>query len=162
VEDGVSPYTLQDRASDASTWTTVQDNQSLSHGVSGKPHGTYEYRVCAILASSCAYSDPAGIRVGTVAAVSIAPDDPVTGEYTVSWTSVSGATEYRLEERKSAASWSVVQTGAGTSKAFTGKSAGTYQYRVRACLGAGCDVPYSLTASRVVLAGPSITAPATS
>src|SRR5690606_31572334 len=102
---GVSAYRLQERASDASTWTTVQDNQSLSHGVSGKPHGTYEYRVCAILASSCAYSDPAGIRVGTVAAVSIAPDDPVTGEYTVSWTSVSGATEYRLEERKSSASW---------------------------------------------------------
>ncbi len=40
--------------------------------------------------------------------------------YTISWTSVSGATSYQLEQRLNSGSWTTVHNGAGTSKAFSG------------------------------------------
>jgi hypothetical protein len=63
------------------------------------------------------------------------------GSYTVSWSSVSGATSYTLEEDTSSSfgSPTVVHSGAGTSKDVSGKSDGTYYYRVKACNAEGCS-----------------------
>ena len=63
------------------------------------------------------------------------------GNYTVSWSSVSGATNYTLEEDTSSSfsSPTVVYSGASTSKYITGKSNGTYYYRVKACNACGCS-----------------------
>ena len=71
-------------------------------------------------------------------------NDPGTtdtdGSYTVSWSSVSGATNYTLEEDTSGSfgSPTVVYSGSGTSKYITGRSDGTYYYRVKACNACGC------------------------
>jgi hypothetical protein len=56
------------------------------------------------------------------------------GNYTVSWSAVSGATSYTLEEDDNAAfsSPATVYSGSGTSKSITGKGMGTYYYRVKA------------------------------
>ena len=62
-----------------------------------------------------------------------------SGSYTVSWTASSGATGYELQEAASGGAWTTVYTGTGTSQAFSGKAAGNYGYRVRACLNAGCS-----------------------
>ena len=53
----------------------------------------------------------------------------------VSGSSVSGATGYTLEEDTSGSfgSPTVVYSGSGTSKYITGRSDGTYYYRVKAC-----------------------------
>ena len=72
-------------------------------------------------------------------------NDPGTtdtdGSYTVSWSSVIGATSYTLEEDTSGSfgSPTVVYSGSGTSKYITGRSDGTYYYRVNACNACGCS-----------------------
>lgn len=59
------------------------------------------------------------------------------GNYTVAWSAVAGASAYVLEESANAAfsSPSVVYNGPNTSQGITGKSAGTYYYRVRSVVG---------------------------
>jgi len=54
--------------------------------------------------------------------------------YTVNWSSVSGATEYILEEddNTSFTSPTTVYSGASTSRTITGRDVGTYYYRVQA------------------------------
>ena len=72
-------------------------------------------------------------------------NDPGTtdtdGSYTVSWSGVSGATSYTLEEDTSGSfgSPTVIYSGSGTSKYITGRSDGTYYYRVKACNACGCS-----------------------
>ena len=63
------------------------------------------------------------------------------GDYTVSWSSVSGATSYELQEDDNSAfpSPTTVYQGSGTSKSISGRSPKTYYYRVRACNAAGCS-----------------------
>ncbi|KAF5414572.1 MAG: hypothetical protein C5S48_08330 [Candidatus Methanogaster sp.] len=71
-------------------------------------------------------------------------NDPGTtdtdGSYMVRWSSVSGATNYTLEEDTSGSFGSpdVVYSGSGTSTKITGRSDGTYYYRVNACNACGC------------------------
>ena len=61
------------------------------------------------------------------------PSTDSNGRYRVSWTSVSGATSYRLEEKSGSGSFSNIYTGSSTSRNITGKADGTYSYKVRAC-----------------------------
>ncbi|MGY3040972.1 hypothetical protein ACVWWQ_002603 [Rhodanobacter sp. TND4EL1] len=83
----------------------------------------------------------------------------------MSWSSVSGATSYALQEQVGAGSWVTVQSGGAASWAASGKGNGIYGYRVRACGVAGCSA-WSATGSITVLLPPatpaSITVPATS
>jgi parallel beta-helix repeat protein len=72
-------------------------------------------------------------------------NDPGTsdndGNYVVSWSSVTSATNYTLEEDTSS-SFSrptEVYSGLETSKEITGKSDGTYYYRVKACNECECS-----------------------
>jgi hypothetical protein len=62
-----------------------------------------------------------------------------TGAYTISWSGVTGADSYRLEERLGAGSWSEIHNAAATSKPVSGKTPGSWEYRVRACNAAGCS-----------------------
>ena len=62
--------------------------------------------------------------------------------YDMSWSEVIGATTYRLEERFNSGSWLEVHNGTARIKSFPGRGQGNYDYRVRACNGAGCG-PYS-------------------
>jgi hypothetical protein len=66
------------------------------------------------------------------------------GNYTVSWSSVTRATGYVLQEDDNASftSPSTAYSGANTSKTITGKSAGTYYYRVQATNSSG-NSPWS-------------------
>jgi sugar lactone lactonase YvrE len=56
------------------------------------------------------------------------------GNYTVSWSAVTGATSYTLQEDDNSAFSSpvTVYSGPNTSKSITGRVPGTYYYRVRA------------------------------
>ncbi|KGQ18732.1 RHS-repeat-containing protein [Lysobacter dokdonensis DS-58] len=83
-----------------------------------------------------------------------APAQSTTGAYTVYWASTVRATFYRLEERTSAGAWTLVHDAAATSRAVTGKTAGTYRYRVAACNESGCG-PWSPEANVVDIDPPS-------
>ncbi|MDG6348789.1 hypothetical protein QAA18_08585, partial [Luteimonas sp. 8-5] len=65
------------------------------------------------------------------------PTSSTTGSYTASWTSATGATHYELSEKVGTGSWSVIQDTSATSRAISGKTDGSYSYRVRACAGTG-------------------------
>ncbi|MFA6231187.1 MAG: hypothetical protein WC617_13590 [Rhodanobacter sp.] len=78
-----------------------------------------------------------------------APSLSSNGSYTVSWTSVSGATSYLLQEQISGGSWTTIQGGGSTSMALSGKSSATYAYRVQGCNSSGCG-PWSNAGSVIV------------
>jgi hypothetical protein len=74
--------------------------------------------------------------------VTVLPEAPVlsaidnpskSSSYTVSWSAVSGAQSYQLEEATSAdfANATVIYSGTGLTHQVSGKSTGTYYYRVR-------------------------------
>lgn len=68
-----------------------------------------------------------------------ASSNPNDGSYTLSWGSVTGASSYTLQESANGGSWVTVYTGAGTSKALSGKAGGSYVYHVRGCAGSTCS-----------------------
>lgn len=93
------------------------------------------------------------------------PASSTTGSYTVSWSGVGGATSYTLQEQANGGGWSAVYTGSATSKAFTGKTNGTYGYRLQACNAGGCGNWGAVASVSVLLPPPepaSLTIPATS
>ncbi|HTV84874.1 MAG TPA: hypothetical protein VME63_05690 [Dyella sp.] len=65
--------------------------------------------------------------------------NPNGGSFTVSWGGVSQATSYTLQQLTVASgTWTTVYSGASLSTAISGLAAGTYQYRVQACVNSGC------------------------
>ena len=74
------------------------------------------------------------VATGALAAISISPS-PSTGSYTVTWTASVAQFDTRLHERVGSGAWSVVGTYAPSvnSKAFSGKTAGTYSYKTEQC-----------------------------
>src|SRR3546814_12333908 len=61
------------------------------------------------------------------------PTGSSTGNYTISWSTVSGATRYRLDEKVETGSWSQILEGSATDLEFYARAPGSYSYRVRAC-----------------------------
>ncbi|WP_081700034.1 hypothetical protein [Rhodanobacter sp. OR87] len=94
-----------------------------------------------------------------------APASNTTGGYAVGWSAVTGATSYTLQEQINGGSWTTIQSSAATSWTASGKSNGTYGYRVQGCNTSGCGA-WSSTANTTVLLPPptpaSISVPATS
>ena len=84
-----------------------------------------------------------------------------TGSYTVSWSAVTGATSYTLQEQINGGAWNSVQSNASTSWGASNKSVGSYSYRVQACNGSGCSA-WSVAATINVVPPPPSSAPALS
>ncbi|MCC5865083.1 MAG: fibronectin type III domain-containing protein, partial [Wenzhouxiangella sp.] len=78
---------------------------------------------------------PAPDRPGSISY----PSSSSTGNFTVSWGSVSGATRYELQRSaNSGSTWSQIFNGNATSQNQS-LSNGTYRFRVRACNSTGCS-----------------------
>ena len=60
-----------------------------------------------------------------------------SGTFSVSWTGITGATGYELQERLDVGAWQTVAGVSGTNKDFTGKAPGTWCYQVSASNNAG-------------------------
>ena len=95
--------------------------------------------------------DSDGVTVKPSAPTLTVPKTDMDGSYAASWTSVSGATSYELEEKTGSGSFANIYSGSGTSRNVTGKADGTYSYRVRACGGTCGD--WSATATVSVARG---------
>jgi len=135
-------YLLQERKGSGS-WSRAYSGGSRSTSVSGKADGTYRYRVQACTVGGCGpWSSTKKIKVArppsSAPSLSV-PSSNHSGSYTVTWGSVSRATRYILEERKGSGSWSEVYDGSGRSKKRSGRTDGSYSYRVRACSAGGCS-----------------------
>jgi YD repeat-containing protein len=166
VSPSVAKYQLQERVN-AGSWATIQDSAGTNQAMSGKPAGTYEYQVRACTDTGCGVFS--AIKSTTVllppssAPVVTTPASNATGSYSVSWTTVSGAESYELQEQLNGGVWATIANAAATSKSITGKSNATYGYHVRACNSSGCG-PYSQAVNTVVTlspvpATPSMTSP---
>jgi YD repeat-containing protein len=74
----------------------------------------------------------------------------VNTAYTLSWTSVPGATTYLLEEQVNGAAWNQVSNLNQLSQATQHTSAASYGYRVSACNTGGCGLASNLVAVSVL------------
>ena len=131
-------YRLEEKTGSGS-WVQIYSGGGLGAARSGNNPGTYYYRARACNTESVCGGWSA-TRTVTVASAPLAPTSltsPATdydGNYTMSWNSTATATSYRLEEQIGASTaWAQVYIGSALSKTITGKSVGTYKYRVRGC-----------------------------
>lgn len=92
-----------------------------------------------------------------------APSQSTSGSYTATWSATPRATWYRLEESTNGGAWTVIHDQPATSKAVSGKAAGTYRYRVAACNEIGCGPTSGEVSVREIdppTGAPSLSAPA--
>ncbi|WP_336807971.1 hypothetical protein [Fulvimonas yonginensis] len=160
-------YTLQEQIN-GGAWTTIQTGSATSRAVSGKGNGTYGYRAQGCNSIGCGPWSATSVTVVTyppASAPTISAPASSTGSYTVSWTTVSTATSYTLQEQVNGGTWATIQAGSATSRALSGKTDATYGYRVQACNVGGCG-PWSATVATVVAlpptSAPTVSVPASS
>jgi hypothetical protein len=118
----------------------VYTGASTQFGVTGKPNGVYYYRVRATNAAGVSgWTNGANGCTVTLAAPTppsslTVPAGSSTGNYGLSWTSVMGSPSYELIESTDSGFTNpvCVYLGPGISFQVTGRTDGTYWYRVRA------------------------------
>jgi YD repeat-containing protein len=123
----------------------VYTGTGTSHALSGKTNGSYYYRVRACNGSACsgyrtgANPTVVSIPVPAAPATITGPSMNLTGNYSISWATSTGATRYELWESINGSAFSKVHDGAATSKSFSSKPNGEYQYKAKACNATGCS-----------------------
>ena len=139
-------YTLQERTGTGS-WATLQDTSATSRSVSGKGSNTYGYRIRACNNIGCtAYSAEKRIDVALTPGMPSSINAPTLqgGGFSVSWGIGSGSiTQYELEQRFNSDDYTNIYTGTARARWISVTSAGSYDYRVRACKTVGGNVSCS-------------------
>lgn len=174
VSGTVTHYQLQEATDGGFTVpTVVYSGASLSSSLTGKNNGTYYYRVRACNGTVCsAYTTGTNGVVVIIPLPSMPSNITVpatsTGTHAVSWGAATGTvTHYELQEAidSSFTAPTLGYLGPSLSGPITGKTSGTYYYRVRACNNTGCSNYITGSNGVVVIAPPgmpsSITVPAT-
>lgn len=161
--------TLQEKFNGGS-YTTAYYGTGTSKSFSGKPSGTYTYRMKFVFCySTCTtlYSEPQSIVVAVTPPVPSAitgPSSDNDGAFSLSWGTSTGATSYELQRRLSGGSWATVQNTSSTSSNQSGLTDGVYEFRVRACVGSSCSnwtATKTVTVSIPPPAPTGLTSPAT-
>ncbi len=123
-------------------WSSVYSGSARSWSANGKSAGSTRYRVRGCSAVGCGGGGSTVTeRVVAPANGSIAglsPNPSYSGHYTVSWAAIGRATSYRLQQSVNGGAWSSVYSGSARSWSASGKSVGSYHYRVRGCSTVGC------------------------
>jgi YD repeat-containing protein len=167
---GALAYNLQKEVN-GGAWALVLNTGSTSWSAASQPSGTYGYRVQACDSAGCGPWSATGTTTvsiptapATAPALSV-PASSTTGSYTVSWSSVSGAGSYTLQQLVNGGGWTVVSASAATSWNASGEASGSYSYQVQACNAVGCGPWSGVGTDTVTLppipATPSLTTPAT-
>lgn len=150
-------YTLQ-QSLNGGGWSTVYSGGATSTTLGAGATGSYTYQVQACNGGGCSGwkgSSAVAVTIPPASAPTLTvPGNSTTGSYTVSWTGVSGATSYTLQEQVNGGGWTTLQSNSATSIGISGKGNGTYGYHVQACNVGGCG-PWSSTASATVLHVPT-------
>ncbi|QSX39192.1 hypothetical protein JYB85_17940 [Shewanella sedimentimangrovi] len=106
-------------------------------GLSNRTQAGYYYRINACNSSACsAYSgnlllgsEPAPAVPGSITV----PASSSAGQFNVTWSTVSGATRYELQQRFNGGAWTAKYSGSAANFSVSGLMSGSYQYQVRAC-----------------------------
>jgi len=122
-------------------WSQRYSGAALSKAESGITAGAYSYRVSACVNGTTCSAPSASINVTEdaaplpVSSMSASPNPSTDGNYTVVWTAPIGANFYYLDEQLNGGTWNSAAPASQTltSATFTGRGAGTYGYRIRAC-----------------------------
>ena len=137
--------------------------------MSGKTGGMYGYRGRACRGTTCSgWGATGSVSVQAIPSGAPALSAPTlsnNGSYTVSWTSVSGASSYKLEESVNGGAWILIQNSSALALAMTSKANGTYSYRATGCNAAGCGGLSAAINVRVQYppaSAPSLSTPGTS
>jgi YD repeat-containing protein len=142
-------YNLQHRLG-AGGWSAAYSGSGTSTTVTEGSTGSYTYQVQACNTGGCSGWTGSGAVAVTIPPASTpslsAPSSSSADSYTVSWSGVSGATSYTLQEQFNGGGWSTVQANGNTSWGASGKGNGSYGYRVQACNAGGCG-PWSGTSN---------------
>lgn len=156
---GTKSFDVQERL-DGGSWVVLASETTATTVDRPGNAGSYEYRVSAKnIYGTRGWGLSSTVLVGSPPVPNLTtPTDSNTGTYVVSWTAVSGAISYVLQEKVGGNDWAVVQTTDKTALTITGKSNGEYGYRVQACNSAGCS-EFSVSHTTTVLLPPN--APAT-
>jgi hypothetical protein len=131
TSNGATHYELIERIGSGG-WSVIQDTSATAMSLSGKANGTYGYQVRACAGpgtGNCSgYSATSTITVTLppAAPTLTVPSTSITGSYSASWSTSSGATHYELSEQVGAGSWSVIQDTSATSMSFSVKHDGIY------------------------------------
>ena len=154
---GATSYELHEQLNSGS-WSSVYTGSGRSQSRTGRSSGTWCYRVRA--SNSSGSSNRSSTRCTTVrpptsTLYSISNSDG-DGNYSVSWSSSSGATSYELHEQLNSGSWSSVYTGPSRNQSLTGRSPGTWCYRVRASNSSGSSNRSSSRCTTVDIPPPTL------
>jgi len=158
VVSGATSYVLQEEVN-GDSWVTATDTGSTSWNASSQPNGSYGYRVQACNATGCGPFSSTGTTTVSIptaptsAPALTVPASSATGSYAVSWTGVSGAASYNLQQRINSGGWTTVQSAAATGWNASGEASGSYAYQVQACNAVGCG-PWSITGTTTVTLPP--------
>ena len=160
---GASKYKLQARKGTTSSWTTTDMGTGLSKSYTGLTHGTYQYQVAACASDTLCSAYSVKLTVWVPPAVPAKPTvshGTAMGNYTVDWLASTGATRYKLDTRAgTSGAWTTTDMGAALTQSYTGQPGGTYQYRVKACIGQVNCSAYSATLTVTVAPDPPAEAP---
>lgn len=161
-------YEFEERVG-TGAWALIQGTAAVSRAFSGKAANSYGYRVRGCSAVACGnWSAEATVMVELAPATAPSLSVPTTGlngGYTVSWGSVAAASSYTLQQSFNGGGWTDAFTGAAFSKVFSGQSAGSYSYTVKACNPAGCGPASSVGPMSVInppTSAPALSVPASS
>jgi RHS repeat-associated protein len=138
-------FEIQEHAGD-SVWASVGNLLTQrTWSTTGKPNGTYSYRVRACLTKSQMCGDWSAVGsvevnreiIPPTPTLSATPNPSTTGDFTVSWTASAGS-NYELQ-RQNGSNWTRIYLGSTPSQVFGNQSNGTSVYRVQACVGSVCS-----------------------
>ncbi|UGB47239.1 hypothetical protein LQ772_08140 [Frateuria edaphi] len=120
----------------------IYDGPNTSASIMVLDEGMVQFHVKACSNYGCSpwspYTTHGGSAPTSAPTISV-PTSSSTGSYTVSWTAVSAASSYKLQEQvNGSTTWTSITNTTGTSFALSGKANGTYGYRVMACNANGC------------------------
>lgn len=139
----VTAYELYEATNASFTGATVAySGTGTSVNLTGRTKATYYYRVRACNVGACSGyqtgANPISVTAtpGAPASISFTPSTSTNGAYTVDWGISSGTvTAYELYESTSSTFSPQTNVYSGTlrTKSISGKTDGSYYYRVRAC-----------------------------
>lgn len=161
---GAISYTLQEQVNGGG-WTTIQTSSATSDAITGKPSGTYGYRVQGCNVGGCG---PWSRVASTAVLFPPAPPASITipgassGTVAVSWAASATATSYTLQHAiYGVTGWSTIYSGGTTSRSQNETTTGSWIYQVQACNAAGCSA-FRVSGGRVTVTIPPASAPSLS
>lgn len=172
---GAASYVLEEKR-DSAGWGEIYAGPDLLFDANLRGNGVYQYRAKACNASGCGLFGPSVTThvAGVVpplppAMLAATPTQSLTGTFELRWPESAAATSYRVYENPNNAGWSTTPLHDGTARSLriTGRTFGSYRYRVVAC-GAGCGGPsperqvFVTAPTQPVPLPPTLTVPSTS